>query len=202
MRAARQVRERVMAGASADWSDERLVRACLRGDEQAWVMLLDRYKQLIYSFPRRYGASPEDTADVFQLVCVELFAALPRLRNQGSVRSWLITVAAHQAYHWQRRHRSRAHREGGDLETAAEPMASPPAETLEQGEREQVVRDAIGRLPPRCRKLIQVMFYEQPPLPYAEIARSLGLAIGSVGVIRRRCLKKLESTFVRLGLSS
>ena len=81
-------------------------------------------------------------------------------------------------------------------------MASPPAEMLEQREREQVVREAIGRLPPRCRKLIQVMFYDQPPLPYAEIARSLGLAIGSVGVIRRRCLKKLESTFVRLGLSS
>jgi hypothetical protein len=33
-------------------------------------------------------------------------------------------------------------------------------------------------------------------------ARSLGLAIGSVGVIRRRCLKKLESAFGRLGLSS
>jgi RNA polymerase sigma factor (sigma-70 family) len=128
-----------MVGASADWSDERLVRACLRGDEQAWVMLLDRYKQLIYSFPRRYGASPEDTADVFQLVCVELFAALPQLRNQGSVRSWLITVAAHQAYHWKRRYRSRVQHGGGDLETAAEPLASPPAEMLEQREREQLV---------------------------------------------------------------
>jgi RNA polymerase sigma factor (sigma-70 family) len=196
------VRERVLPGASADWSDERLVRACLRGDEQAWVVLLDRYKRLIYSFPRRYGASPEDAADVFQLVCVELFAALPRLRNKGSVRSWLMTVAAHQAYHWQRRYRSRVQREGGDLETAAEPSASPPAEVLEQQEREQLIREAIDRLPPRCRKLIEVMFYEQPPRPYADIARSLGLAVGSVGVIRRRCLKQLESVFARLGLSS
>lgn len=200
MRAASQVRERVIAGASADWSDERLVRACLRGDERAWVVLLHRYKQLIYSFPRRYGASPEDAADVFQLVCVELFAALPRLRNQGSVRSWLMTVAAHQAYHWQRRYRSRVHREGGDLETAAEELAAPPTETLEQSEREQLVREAIGRLPHRCRELVRVMFYEQPPPPYVDIARGLGLAVGSVGVIRRRCLTKLESALVRLGL--
>ena len=58
------------------WSDERLVRACLAGNEAAWSALIDKYKTLIYAIPRRYGASPEDASDIFQAVCLELFSEL------------------------------------------------------------------------------------------------------------------------------
>ena len=51
----------------AGWSDERLVRACLDGDDDAWAALIDKYKRLIYSVPIKYGASPEDAADIFQV---------------------------------------------------------------------------------------------------------------------------------------
>ena len=37
-----------------------------------------------------------------------------------------------------------------------------------------------------------MLFYEQPARPYADIARSLGLAEGSIGFIRGRCLGKLR----------
>jgi RNA polymerase sigma factor (sigma-70 family) len=187
-------------GAAADLSDERLVRACLRGDERAWAALIDRYKRLILSFPRRYGASPDDAADVFQLVCVELFAELPRLRNPGAVRAWLTKVALHHAYDWNRCHRTRTKREGTDLETAEGELTPVPDGMIERAEREQIVRDAIRLLPPRCRTLIQLMFYEQPALPYQEIARRFGVAEGSIGFIRGRCLKKLESELARRGM--
>ena len=59
-------------------------------------------------------------------------------------------------------------------------------------EREQVVRESIGQLPQRCRKMIELLFFEQPPLPYAEVAERLGLARGSIGFIRGRCLKRLK----------
>ena len=37
------------------------------------------------------------------------------------------------------------------------------------------------------------LFFSEPPLPYAEVAkRRLGLATGSIGFIRGRCLKKLQ----------
>jgi hypothetical protein len=36
------------------------------------------------------------------------------------------------------------------------------------------------------------LFFEQPPMPYDEVARRLRLAKGSIGFIRGRCLKRLK----------
>src|SRR5205807_2763366 len=73
--------------------DERLVQDCINGDEQAWNRLIDKYKRLIYSIPVKYGFSPDDAADVFQSVCVELFTNLSKLRKIESLRLSMITVA-------------------------------------------------------------------------------------------------------------
>ncbi len=181
------------------WSDEGLIRECLGGNEQAWSALIDKYKNLIYSIPIRYGASTEDAADIFQSVCLELFAELPRLRKTAAFRSWLITVTAHQSFHWKRKHRRRAERETDVKEEDLETQGSVPADMIEEVEREQMVRDATARLPPRCQEMIRLLFYVEPAVPYREVARRLGLAIGSIGFIRGRCLRRLQKTLQQMG---
>jgi RNA polymerase sigma factor (sigma-70 family) len=184
---------------NGSWDDGTLVRVCLDGNERAWHVLIEKYRRLIYSVPVRYGLRPEDAADVFQHVCMNLFTELPRLRNSGALRSWLITVAAHQSFHMKKRRQVLADREQGgrDEDLFAAPIS---AEFAEQLEREQALREAISELPPRCRELVRLLFYEQPPLPYRDIAKRLGLAVGSVGYIRGRCLKRLQQA-LRKGVS-
>ncbi len=179
-------------------SDERLVAECLAGNEQAWSALIDKYKRLIYSIPTRYQASPEDAADIFQAVCLELFSELPRLRKAGSLRSWLITVASHKCLQWKRK---LAPASDGALDELASGLAGEGTafQIFEELEREQILRDAVAQLPPRCQEMIRLLFYETPALPYAEVARRLGLATGSIGFIRGRCLKKLQQTLERMG---
>ena len=74
------------ASPGSDWTNSRLVEECLRGNEQAWHVLIDRYKNLIYSIPLRYGAPHQDAADIFQRVCLDLFNELPRLRDAEAER--------------------------------------------------------------------------------------------------------------------
>lgn len=181
-------------------SDERLVSECLRGNEQAWKTLIDRYKNLIFSIPIKYGASREDAADLFQAVCIELFSELSNLRKAGSLRSWLITVTAHKAFHWKKKHRQRQGREVADTagETFPEPVVV-ARDFIEVAEREQMVRDAVARLPARCGEMVRLLFYEQPPVPYSELAQRLGLASGSIGFIRGRCLKRLQKLLEEMG---
>ena len=47
--------------------------------------------------------------------------------------------------------------------------------------------------------MVRLLFYEQPPLPYNEVARRLGLATGSIGFIRGRCLQKLRAQLKAAG---
>ena len=184
---------------SISGTDEQLVRACLAGNEDAWTALIDRYKNLIYSVPIRGGASPQDAADVFQAVCLELFGELARLRRVGSLRSWLITIASHKLYHLRKQQR-RPIDSLDDQSQAIDELAVIPAPVLEQIEREQQVREAILTLPPRCRELVRLLFYEHPPRPYRDIARQLGLSVGSIGFIRGRCLARLERLLQAAGL--
>ena len=189
---------RRLLGPDLTWSDARLIRACLSGNEHAWATLIAKYKNLIYSIPMKYGASPEDAADLFQAVCLELFAELPRLRKPDSLRSWLITVAAHQSFHWKRKLRHRAEEELTDRD--AETLGIDPSpDLIEQVEREQMLREAVAALPARCQEMIRLLFYHQPPLSYRDVAARLGLATGSIGFIRGRCLKRLQRTLEKRG---
>ena len=61
------------------WTDARLVRECLNGNDEAWSALIDKYKNLIYSIPVKYGFSSDEASDIFQGVCLELLADLPKL---------------------------------------------------------------------------------------------------------------------------
>jgi RNA polymerase sigma factor (sigma-70 family) len=176
---------------SHEWSNARLVEECVRGNEQAWSVLVDRYKNLLYSIPLRYGAPPQDAADIFQAVCMDLFHELPRIRDAEALQGWLIRVTTRKCHRWRRR-------QGPPSEGIGEPNSDVPSEAelppnvLMELEREQLVRDAITQLPPRCREMIELLFFQQPPLPYTEVAHRLRLATGSIGFIRGRCLKRLK----------
>ena len=187
---------------SADWTDAQLVEACLSRDERAWALLIGRYKRTIYAFARGYGACAADAADVFQLVSAELFLALPRLRQYHSVRSWIMTVASHQAYQWKRLKYRRVLRDCASCAEAATCERATPATALEMEERERVVREAIDQLEVRDQQLVYLLFFEDPPVPYERVARRLGLATGSIGLTRARCLKKLKRILESAGVAS
>ena len=148
----------------------------------------------------KYGAHPEDAADIFQAVWLELFGALPRVRDSAALRGWLVTVTTHLTFHWRvkRRWAEETLTEFDDLRVPSEPHEH--ADLIEQLEREQLVREAVAGLPARCREIIRLLFYQQPPLPYQDLAKHLGLARGSIGFIRGRCLRRLHHTLEQMGV--
>ena len=189
---------RLLGEPDVTWTDARLVQACLDGNEQAWTRLIAKYKNLIYSIPMKYGAPPQDAADIFQSVCLELFNELPRLRNTEALRGWIISVTAHQAYHWKKKVRRRAEDELTPFDEEQLSIELPP-DVLEGVERAQMLREAVAGLPPRCQEIIRLLFYEAEPISYRELAARLGLATGSIGFIRGRCLARLERALQKLG---
>jgi len=181
------------------WSDERLVRECCKGNQNAWAGLIEKYKNLIFSVPIKFGLSREDAADVFQSVCVELLAGLPKLREPKALPKWLMQTSYHQCLRWKKLRLDLA---DDNSETASEKLASSaelPEEILLQMQKEQSVRDAIAALPPRCHQMVTMLFFEDPPRPYDEVARQLQLAAGSIGFIRGRCLSKLRKLLAEKG---
>ena len=63
------------------FDDEALIRECLKGNEEAWGNLVDKYKNLIFSIPIKVGLSQDDASEVFQIVCAELVKQRANLRK-------------------------------------------------------------------------------------------------------------------------
>jgi RNA polymerase sigma factor (sigma-70 family) len=182
----------------AAWNDKRLVKACLAGNEEAWSLLIDKYKALIFSIPVKYGLSQQEAADVFQATCTELLVRLPELREPRALPKWLMQVAHHESYRW-KRHNQRIVSRDGDTDFP-EPATPPIAENIvQQTQEEQMLREAMALLTPQCRRLVELLFFETPSRPYAEVAAELGLAVGSIGFTRQKCLDRLRRHLEDLG---
>ncbi|MHB8755165.1 MAG: RNA polymerase sigma factor [Candidatus Acidiferrales bacterium] len=182
------------------WTDTRLVEQCLRGSEEAWSALIDKYKNLIFSIPIKYGFSPDDATDIFQAVCMELLSELPKLRNAKALPKWIMQVTAHKCFH----HKRELQRMGAKDAEGERAEQSTPARAegiLREAEEEQALRHAMGELPARCRQLIQMLFFEEPARPYQQLAEELGLSTGSIGFIRQRCLERLRKGLREAGFS-
>lgn len=172
------------------WSDERLVRECCKGNDAAWSALIDKYKNLIFSVPIKFGLSRDEAADIFQAVCVDLLAGLQQLREPKALPKWLMQASFHQCLRWKK---NRLDPVGNLTELEVEGNAEElPEKMVYQIQREQNVREAIAALPLRCGRMISMLFFDDPPRSYQDVAKELKIATGSIGFIRGRCLQKMR----------
>jgi RNA polymerase sigma factor (sigma-70 family) len=184
--------EQVATQGSSKWTDARLVRECLDGNQEAWSALIQKYKNLIFSVPIKYGFNREDASDIFQSVCVELLAQLPKLREPRALPKWILMVASHTCYH--RKHKDQKNQMKADEMTRwfEEALPAEAEEIVQKAEREQALRTAVSELPPQCQQLVRMLFFESSARPYDEVAKELSLATGSIGLTRQRCLSRLR----------
>ena len=192
-----------MKSESADrersWTDERLVAECRKGNQDAWSGLIEKYKNLIFSVPIKFGLPREDAADIFQAVCLDLLSDLPQLREPRALPKWLMQMSFHKCLRWKKQ-RLVLFDDPLEIEGASEASSEElPEEVMYQVQREQMLRDAVASLAPRCHRMITMLFFESPARPYQEVAKELGIATGSIGFIRGRCLRMLRQRLQKEG---
>jgi RNA polymerase sigma factor (sigma-70 family) len=181
--------------------DALLIERCKKGTEEAWAALIDKYRNLIFSVPIKYGLSQEDASDVFQQVCLTLLSQLSSIREPRTLPAWVIKVTANQCLQWRARHSRRSKAESINHDVTVGLSPDVPSALLLELEREQKLREAIADMPERCRELLVMLFFTIPAVPYEEVARSLGVALGSVACLRMRCLERLRLRLEEKGFS-
>jgi RNA polymerase sigma factor (sigma-70 family) len=169
-----------------------LIASARTGDERAWSALIERYAPLVWSICRQHGLSDADAEDAGQNVWLQLVRQLDQIREPAALPGWLVTTT--------RRTCARLRRAGeGPLSRGrcldADLVPDTQGEAVEwdmlQAERHAALCEAFADLPPSHQQLI-TMLITDPPVPYAEISARLGIAVGSIGPIRARCLDRLR----------
>jgi RNA polymerase sigma factor (sigma-70 family) len=193
--------KQALVAREVSWSNERLVNECRKGNQAAWSRLIEKYKNLIFSIPIKFGLSREDAADIFQSVCLDLLSDLAQLHEPRALPKWLMQMSYRKCLNWKKQ-RLDLFDDANEIEDRPETGTQElPEEMLYQLQREQKLRDAISALPPRCHQMIGMLFFESPSRPYEQVAKELGIATGSIGFIRGRCLKKLRERLKKEGFN-
>ena len=186
----------------ADEDDTALVARCRRGERAAWEALVQRYQRLVYAIVRRAGLDEHSAADVFQTVFARLVEHLPRIAAPERLQAWIVTTAKREVLLTLRRGQrtisiTRADAgDDGDEPTAEFDVADDaplPEQVLDDLQQLDGLRRALDRLDERCRELLLLLFRdEDEKVLYEEVSARLGIAIGSIGPTRSRCLGKLR----------
>ena len=74
-----------------------VVRACLRGDQDAWETLVRSHAGLVYAVIRRCGFDGDEAADLFQEVWLDARSQLGTVDDERRLAGWLAAQAARRA---------------------------------------------------------------------------------------------------------
>jgi len=187
------------SGAMQTLTSDELVSACLEHERGAWEEFLRRYANLIHSTILKVGVTGVEQEEAFQNSVIAMYRELPRLRDRGKLISWIVGISHRQAVN-----RIRARRREVLVEEISDEMMAGantigieelPAEDRQRLEQAQQTREAMELLPERCRRLLEMLFIQDPPADYAEVSKREKIPVGSIGPTRQRCLDKARKTF-------
>ncbi|MFL6004898.1 MAG: RNA polymerase sigma factor [Gaiellaceae bacterium] len=174
-----------------------LLQAAAEGDEAAWDALVERFSPLVDSIARSFRLDRADAADVSQTVWLRLLEHVGRLRDPERVGAWLASTARHECLRTLRLAR-RELASGDDAVFERGGSTEPLDARLLRAERDAELTLAFEAQPQRCRLLLRVVT-EEPAPSYEEVAASTGMAVGSVGPNRTRCLAGLRRSVLATG---
>jgi RNA polymerase sigma factor (sigma-70 family) len=168
-----------------------LLRAAAAGDQAAWDVVVARYTGLLWSIACSFRLGTADAADATQNTWLRLVENLSRVQEPERVGSWLATTMRRECLQLLRR-TSRERPAPTDDWLTDLPAGTQPLDTaLLLNERDAALWRALGSLSESCQQLLRVLMATPPP-SYQEVADALGLARGSIGPLRQRCLNRLR----------
>ena len=170
---------------TSELDDAAVVRRILRGDEEMFAVLVDRYRTRLFRFVERYTNDAEDARDVTQEVFLKVYGALDSYDPRYKFSTWIFRIAGNAAIDHLRRRKVRALPlelpvdDEGQERRADPPESRPdPLEDLTRSRLRKVLDEAIERLPDEYRELISLRHYGE--LPYEEIATLKKMPLGTV----------------------
>lgn len=160
-----------------------------QGDETAFRELVDRYKDSLYTFLRRFLNRPDQVEDVLQETLIQLYTSRDSYDVSRPLRPWLWTIAANKARDALRRAKNRpaipvSSLLGCDSMSLEEVLnnfashADDPLTWLDHKEEADLIRHVVAGLPGKHCEILTLAYFDQ--LTYKQIAETIRIPMGTV----------------------
>jgi RNA polymerase sigma-70 factor (ECF subfamily) len=162
--------------ANSKASDAALMQSIANGDSPAFKLLYLRYRERVYRFAVRLGASDSIADETVNEVFLAVWRNAHRFEAKSQVSTWLLAIARF-TFLTERRRRSEAPLDECTASLIEDP-GDGPAISIEKRERSDILRRCLEKLTPRHRDVIQMIYYQGKKIE--EVAQLTGAPINTI----------------------
>ena len=174
-------------------SDEILVERIAAGDKLAMQVLFARHRAPVYRWLYRFVGNETVAEDLLSDVFFDVWQQADRFEGRSAVSTWLLSIARFKALSARRR---RTHAELNEVIEATVADSADNAEVvLEKKHQGEMLRDALTKLSPEHREIIDLVYYHEKSVD--EAAEILGIPAATVKTRMFYARKKLAVRFRR-----
>jgi RNA polymerase sigma-70 factor (ECF subfamily) len=165
-----------------------LIRRCQGGDKEAFRMLVEQYRSILFGTAYLMIRNRGLAEDVVQEALIQMWKHLPSLRLHSSFKAWLVRIVVNEAKQQFRKKQvpTVPLEQASEVETDSDEVEM----TLIQGEERQQLRQALEKLPPEQRESLVLRYFSEFTVP--EIAAVTGQREGTIKSRLSRGLERLS----------
>ena len=171
-------------------SDDQIINRILEGDTNVFSVLVDRYKDLVFTLALRMVKNREEAEEVSQDTFIKVFKSLNKFKGKSKFSTWIYKVAYNTCLDRLKRIKREYNVVAIDEFTEHHVKTMDNAlQQMEDHEYKQEIQKCLHLLPSDDSFLLTLFYFEEQSLE--EISKVVGLTANNVKVKLYRSRKKL-----------
>ena len=173
-------------------SDQLQIEKIMNGDETAFAVLVNRYKNMVFALTFRMLKNREEAEEVSQDTFVKIFKSLDKFKGDSKFSTWIYRIAYNSCLDRIKTYKREYPKVGIDEFTENQVRTLETAyDLMEYADRKKSVQECLHRLPAEDNVLITLFYYKE--LSLAEISKIMGIDQNNVKVKLHRARKRLAT---------
>lgn len=169
-----------------------IINQIIEGDSKAFALLVNRYKDLVFTLTIRMLKNREEAEEVSQDTFIKVYKSLSKFKGDSKFSTWIYKVAYNTCLDRIKRNKRHMNEVAIDEFTEHQVKTIDNAlDTLERDEQQQTIQDCLQLLPSEDSFLLTLFYFED--LSLEEISKIVGIEANTVKVKLFRSRKKLAS---------
>jgi RNA polymerase sigma factor (sigma-70 family) len=172
--------------------DQHYINLVMKGDTNAFAVLVDRYKDMVFTLSLKMLKGREEAEEVSQDTFLKIYKSLNKFNGESKLSTWIYKVAFNTCLDRLKKNKRLQPFAGLDEFTEPEALSLMNVlDSIEDKERKQMIQDCMHLLPGEDSFLLTLYYFEEQSLE--EIAKIIGITPNNVKIRLYRSRKKLAS---------
>ena len=171
-------------------NDQHYIKLIIGGDINAFAILVDRYKNLVFTLSLKMLASCEEAEEVSQDVFIKIYKSLSGFKTESKFSTWLYRITYNTCLDRLRTTKRTAYLVAvEDFEAQEVTSLMNALDTIEEKERKQMIQKCLDLLPAEDNFLLTLYYFQENSLK--EISKIMGINENNVKIKLFRSRRKL-----------